>query len=85
MDHSFTFNTHSVNDRNDTNIPADTNDTNIPGDTNDTNTPGDTNDTNILNDTENASQCGGVLGIYRITLWIIIMTSTIFSMIMQYH
>ena len=67
MDHSFTFNTHSVNDRNDTNIP------------------GDTNDTNILNDTVNACQSGGVLGIYRITLWIIIMTSTIFSMIMQYY
>ena len=67
MDHSFTFNTHSVDDRNDTNIP------------------GDTNDPNILNDTENDSQYGGVLGIYRITLWIIIMTSTIFSMIMQYY
>ena len=67
MDHSFTFNIHSVNDRNDTNIPGDTNDPNIP------------------NDTENDSQCGGVLGIYRITLWIIIMTSTIFSMIMQHY
>ena len=67
MDHSFTFNTHSVDDRNGTNIP------------------GDTNDTNILNDTENDSQCGGVLGIYRITLWIIIMTLTVFSMIMQYY
>ena len=67
MDHLFTFNIHSGDDRNDTNIP------------------GDTNDTTILNDTENASQYGGVLGIYRITLWIIVMTLTIFSMIMQYH
>ena len=67
MDHLFTFNTHSVDDRNYTNIPGGTNDPNIP------------------NDTENDSQCGGVLGIYRITLWIIVMTSTIFSMIMQYY
>ena len=55
-------------------------DTDIPDDINSSNTTGN------VNGTVNAYQCGGALGIYRITLWIIVMTITIFSMmITQRH
>ena len=38
-----------------------------------------------VNGTVNAYQCGEALGIYRITLWIIVMTLTIFSMMITHH
>ena len=55
-------------------------DTDMPDITNSSNAAGE------VNGTRNAYQCGGALGIYRITLWIIVMTLAIFSMmIIQHH